>query len=393
MRIRIVGMVSCIAIATGAIQAQAQTYEQHEHACFDGRATAVQKIENCSAVIASGRRSGERLVAAFLVRGLAHFSVRRFDEAERDLEHEARFARGNDLYRQASALLAGAVYDRTIEALDQAIQSSPNDATAFYGRARARQVFHKAFIEPGSQDVRDFLGAAIRDFDQAIRLNPGFVEAFFHRGRARLERRQLDEAIGDFTEVVRLDSRRDDAFASRGVAYGLRSQEALAMADCNEALRLNPDNVAALAQRGFALYRRGEFEKAIHDLDRAVALDPTDIDASSNRARVAATIEHRTRLDEAIRKNPKDATAFFNRGRNHASWRQHRAAIRDFDEALGLERTYAEAYAERGESYRALGDYDRAIQDFDQAIRLKPRDFTFRSKRDWAVQEKARAGK
>ncbi len=45
-------------------------------------------------------------------------------------------------------------------------------------------------------------------------------------------------------------------------------------------------------------------------------------------------------------------------------------AIRDFDEAIRVDRTNARAYGNRGTAYIELGDYRRAIYDLDTAIEL-----------------------
>ena len=47
-------------------------------------------------------------------------------------------------------------------------------------------------------------------------------------------------------------------------------------------------------------------------------------------------------------------------------------AILDYDEAIGLEPQFTQAYNNRGIAYDDLGQYQRAIQDFDEAIRLDP---------------------
>jgi tetratricopeptide (TPR) repeat protein len=47
-------------------------------------------------------------------------------------------------------------------------------------------------------------------------------------------------------------------------------------------------------------------------------------------------------------------------------------AVPDFDRAIQLAPSYAEAYSNRGEARRALGDFTGAIADFDRALALVP---------------------
>src|SRR5262249_56598561 len=51
----------------------------------------------------------------------------------------------------------------------------------------------------------------------------------------------------------------------------------------------------------------------------------------------------------------------------------NRPANADFDEAIRLEPKFASAYTDRGSAYRARGDNDHAIADFGEAIRLDPK--------------------
>jgi tetratricopeptide (TPR) repeat protein len=78
--------------------------------------------------------------------------------------------------------------------------------------------------------------------------------------------------------------------------------------------------------------------------------------------------------DEAIRINPKDAVAYFNRGTTYHSLNKKKRAIEDYDQAIRLNPEYADAYHNRGTTYRVLGQFRRAIEDYDQAIHLNPRD-------------------
>lgn len=66
-------------------------------------------------------------------------------------------------------------------------------------------------------------------------------------------------------------------------------------------------------------------------------------------------------------------------------------AIKDFNQAIRLDREYSLAYVNRGSAYYLKNDYDRAISDYTQAIRLDPnytiayynRGSAYFSKRDY----------
>jgi tetratricopeptide (TPR) repeat protein len=78
--------------------------------------------------------------------------------------------------------------------------------------------------------------------------------------------------------------------------------------------------------------------------------------------------------DEAIRLNPNDAEAYFNRGNAYYNLNRKKRAIEDFDMAIHLNPQFAEAYHNRGTTYRDLGQYNQAIEDYGETIRLEPTD-------------------
>jgi Flp pilus assembly protein TadD len=77
---------------------------------------------------------------------------------------------------------------------------------------------------------------------------------------------------------------------------------------------------------------------------------------------------------KAIRLNPEDAEAFYERGMvrwNHGRG-NHAAALRDFDEAIRLRPGNWLYLHYRGEVRRSNNDFKGALADFDEAISISP---------------------
>ena len=72
---------------------------------------------------------------------------------------------------------------------------------------------------------------------------------------------------------------------------------------------------------------------------------------------------------DAIRKNPKEANLYNNRGAEWADKGNYDKAITDYDQAIKLNPNFAFAYNNRGNAWTTKGDYDKAITDYGQAIR------------------------
>jgi tetratricopeptide (TPR) repeat protein len=74
----------------------------------------------------------------------------------------------------------------------------------------------------------------------------------------------------------------------------------------------------------------------------------------------------------AIRLDPDDAVAYYNRGLAYMNLGEYNTAISDYTTAIRLDPDDAAAYNNRGLAYDKLGKYNTAISDYTTAIRLDP---------------------
>ena len=97
-----------------------------------------------------------------------------------------------------------------------------------------------------------------------------------------------------------------------------------AIKDYTKAIKLKPDYGEAYNNRGVAYYNKSEFDCAIENYNKAMELKPNYIEAIDNR-RVAYrrkrlvyykknSSEFGVDYSEAIRRNPDDSNAYYNRG-------------------------------------------------------------------------------
>jgi tetratricopeptide (TPR) repeat protein len=154
----IVALIAAGIWQTTSVNAQ---MAQQEDWCWGSRVvTADQTISGCTAVINSGKYTGQNLTLAVWIRGKAYTK------------------KGQ--------------YDRAIQDYDLAIKL---DAT--YGGAFGDRGF--AYANKGQYD------RAIQDYDQAIKLAPDYAEAFYNRGNAYSAKGQYDRAIRDYDQAIKLD--------------------------------------------------------------------------------------------------------------------------------------------------------------------------------------------
>ena len=62
--------------------------------------------------------------------------------------------------------------------------------------------------------------------------------------------------------------------------------------------------------------------------------------------------------------------AYNNRGNAFLNKKDGETAIRDFDEAIRIDRRNAQGWTNRGEAYQRKGNFDKAISDHTEAIRI-----------------------
>lgn len=183
-------------LATMGAAAQAQSYEQLEKWCHDDKATDDQTIQGCSAVIASGRESGEKLSRVYYDRGLALLDKNQLDPA--------------------------------IEDFDEAIRLNPKDADAFNARGDAHRLNRDPF-------------RATNDYDRAIELKPDDASAYKNRGFVYAETSQSLRAIEDYDQAIKLNSSYANAYYNRSIAKDKTGDKEGAAADLLEAKRINPN--------------------------------------------------------------------------------------------------------------------------------------------------------
>ena len=163
------------------------------------------------------------------------------------------------------------------------------------------------------------------------------------------QQNRTDEAIEKWRSIANITEGTDDGRAAQSwfsIGYLLHIKAEpnfdAAINAYDAALRLNPADAVAYYNRGLARYALSQYEAAIAD------------------------------YNAALRLNPAYAVAYYNRGLVRYALGQYEAAIADYNAALRLNPAYAVAYYNRGLVRYALGQYEAAITDYDSALRLNP---------------------
>ena len=75
-------------------------------------------------------------------------------------------------------------------------------------------------------------------------------------------------------------------------------------------------------------------------------------------------------LNNAIKREPKNAETYTKRGAAYINLGQYQQAIEDFNKAIGLKQDYANAYNNRGTAYLSQGNKGLGCSDAQKACAL-----------------------
>lgn len=152
----------------------------------------------------------------------------------------------------------------------------------------------------------------------------------------------FDQAIECYSEVLSSDPNATWAYLWRAQAHYYRDDLEAALGDLNEAVKRNPRDAAALVQRGVVRLDHEEPEEALADFDLAQRISPGDPDVLIGRAQAYHALGRTTK------------------------------ALADLDRAIQIEPNSSEACEVRGAVLAEEGDFEDALEALNEAVRLKP---------------------
>jgi tetratricopeptide (TPR) repeat protein len=152
--------------------------------------------------------------------------------------------------------------DKAIADYTRAIESNPNDATAYGKRGSLRR-------------KKGDLDGALADFNRALELNQSLAGAYYGRGMVEKAHGDFDRAIADFNKVIELRPDYAGSYIGRGNAQKAKGNWDAALVDYDKAIALGPKSGAAYYARGCLRQDAHDFAAALDDFRRALDLEPT----------------------------------------------------------------------------------------------------------------------
>lgn len=259
-----------------------------------------------------------------------------------------------------------------------------------WGRAEAYFV-QVATSEPGAVDIFYYLGEvythqenpekAIEQYDLAIETNPDFAPAYLGRARARLadDPKGVDDALEDLKTAAERDPNFGDVYLDMARIYLSSGEPELALDAVDQASALLPDSPLVWLYRAEANLALGNDDEALEDAQHANQLDITLLSAYRMIGQVLqAQGDYEGSLEPLntyLRYETEDGEAWYLLAQASIDAGKNDEALTALDKALKLNSRLTGAHIQRA---RLLMQQDRAedaLKDYEAALREDSESF------------------
>jgi len=273
-----------------------------------------------------------------------------------------------------------------LEALNQAVAPpEPEAAPQLLLDAQVLEA-HMAWLERADELFQQNRFAdAVRCYEKVVQVQPNASTAWFKMGIALENTQQHEAAINAYREVTQQQPEDYLAWLKLGkvLEQTKRYEEALTAYD--EVLKLQPENYWAWTDRGQLLEKLGQIDEALTAYGRAVQLKPDFQVALEKRKRLLVNLKRVDQLytlqhyddaiaacDQALKANPKDATAWLMRGMALENQKQLADAAIAYNNVIRLQSDDHVAWFRLGTVLEELGHPQRAAKAYSNVTRLQP---------------------
>jgi tetratricopeptide (TPR) repeat protein len=331
------------------------------------------------------------IVWVYQLRGVAHGQLRDFQAAEKDFEkalkckpnEEARYAifvnRGVVRSRQGKDKLEAAIVD-----LKEAIEIKPNQYQAFANLAEVyqqQQEFDKAVKQ------LDSAIAAAAELVKSGQLERPALRLLYHnRAWLHLDRKQPETALKDFKKAIEVDAHAEDHAACGRILHSLqRYTEAISAYEA--ALQANSGHADAHLGLAWTLLKLEGYKEALYSFDDYLK-NPRP---GAGPQHLAEVYQARGLIQAKLKKYAdaladytlaltltEDSATHALRGWVYVVSKTPQLALPDFERAIDLDKTNADAYNGRGYVRVKLAvkssDFQEALKDAEKALACAPKD-------------------
>ncbi|MEO6720594.1 MAG: tetratricopeptide repeat protein [Ferruginibacter sp.] len=197
------------------------------------------------------------------------------------------------------------------------------------------------------------LKAAVEDLENALKVAPNSSKLYYKKGLLHLNQKDYGNALQAFNSCVELDSSNAVFFYHRAECKLFSSRRGDAIRDFITAqkLKLDSNRLNNVFQYAATFYDRAQQHMQAKNLDSAMDL-----------------------ISDAILLSPGSPSYRFSRAEFYYSQSKYKEAISNFDQAIGLDTKYQQAFYKRGLCYYVINEFSLAAESLNTAVVLNPQD-------------------
>ncbi|MCI0498800.1 MAG: tetratricopeptide repeat protein [Planctomycetales bacterium] len=219
--------------------------------------------------------------------------------------------------------------------------------------------------------------AAIAELEKTLQLDPAAANSLFNLGRLYSDAGKLDEAAACYRSAAKNDPSLVKAFFNLGVVEEKRGQPLLAIDAYESALAAEPGHFRAIVRLG-ALHRQDNPARAEKYLKQALAIDPRYASVQNSLGILCANQERYEEAvryyDEAIRLDPEDSSAYFNKALALEALRQNKKAADIYQAILAMDAAHLKSRCKLVRLYAVMGDSENALAQAVKIEKVAPGD-------------------
>jgi tetratricopeptide (TPR) repeat protein len=234
---------------------------------------------------------------------------------------------------------------------------------------KARDAYYY-FVEGSFYMSKNEIDKAIRSYQKSLKSNPASASVLNGMGFAYYRKGDYPLALEYFKKAVTAKPNDENILYNMGNVYFKINDYEQAIECYKKSLEIKPNDPDSLRNLARAYSKTGQPREAKAYFKKAIDVNPNAFDV-----RLAYQFEQEvSRLEEAIRKDPKDAASLNSLGGVYFRQAEYGKAIECYKRAMDVKPDDVESVNSLGYAYYTQGNYPKALELYQKGLSMRPKD-------------------